>query len=267
MVGPFASARWACAGDANQRRAIASDLVDVTARTWRYLGEGEGYVGRDRRGAGAPGRTGGLGGLARWSDEGIVSLPRNLGMVLRAAVAAESMSTALATALSYLTGTLERALLESILDAVNGSWGPRLHRGPRGARANRCAERRRQAPSRAGSAGRPGRRGTWYPWLTQPRKSRLFTAKELDDPEVTEAQANAPVTSFRDRSVRLALASSERTRSRRGRDPRRAAGKCRREAEKGAVERYYEDDVFEAMREWSGLLIVANTWRLLSSSN
>lgn len=250
MVGPFAKRAVACAGDANQRRAIASDLVDVTARTWSYLGEGEGIPWETIVGALAHLDVPvALAALARWSDEGIVSLPRHLGMVLKAAVAAESMSTALATALSYLTGTLERALLESILDAVNrrgaGDYTEVLEELARIAVLNVDGKRHLEQVRLVGRAA--AGRGTR--WLTQAAEIAAFAAKELDDPEVTEAQANAPVTSFRDRSVRLALASS-------GANPFTTLEEIRdalqehagREAEKGAVERYYEDDVFEAMR-------------------
>jgi hypothetical protein len=120
MVGPFAKRAAASGVSLSQRRVLASNLIDVTARTWSFVGENdvipwdtlvESLAHLDLAMA--------LAAISRWADEGVAALPGTLSVVLKTAAPQAAISNSLIIALSYLTGKLDPELLKSLLQRAS----------------------------------------------------------------------------------------------------------------------------------------------------
>jgi len=208
MFGPFAKRAVASGGAVNQRRVLASNLIDVTARTWSFLGEAdaipwdtlvEALAHLDVSMA--------LAAVSRWADEGIAALPGTLNVVLKTAATQGTICSSLIAALSHLTGELSLDLLKPLL---NGLSLAQLHE-----RADILEELARIAVlnidgSRQLEQVRLVRlAGSGYStrWLTQAAKVVAFAANKMHEPEDVKIEDDPP-TSWLGRRLGTPLVAS-----------------------------------------------------------
>lgn len=193
MFGPFAKRAVASGALVDQRRLLASNLIDVTARTWSFLGESdaipwdtliEALTYLDVPMA--------LAAVSRWADEGVATLPDTLNVVLKTAATRGTISSSLITALTYLTGELNSGLLKPLLGEVSLAQPHEradvLEELARMAVLNVDGKRQLDQICQVSLAGS----GYGTRWLTQAAKVVTFATQKIHEHEDVETEDDPP---------------------------------------------------------------------------
>jgi hypothetical protein len=251
MFGPFAKRAVKSGDSVNQRRMLASNLIDVTARTWSFLGEAdaipwdtliEALAHLDIPMA--------LAAISRWADEGVAALPGTLNVVLKTAATHGTISNSLITALSYLTGELSPSLLKLLLDRVRLAQ-PYERAGVLEELA-RIAVLNVDGSHHLDQVCQVGLAGSGYNtrWLTQAAKVMAFTSQRMQNPEDVEVEDDPQLScSGRRRGTPLVVSSATSPFT----TPEEIGDSLREHSKRNSASRdtpyVSEEDVFEAMRE------------------
>lgn len=209
MFGPFSKRAVAGEASVNQRRVLASNLIDVTARTWSFLGESDAIPWDELIEALAHLDVPmALAAVSRWADEGVAALPDTLNVVLKTAATHGTISSSLITALTYLTGELNPGLLKLLLGRL--SFAEPHERADVMEELARIAVLNLDSKRQLDQVQEVSLAGSGYStrWLTQAAKVAAFATNELQEPDGVETEDDSPISWPSRRSGTLLIVST-----------------------------------------------------------